>query len=1437
MDQLTQDSQESERFISSQDSMLPALVLTARDMAELDMMEAQFAAMKTSELEHADDEADDRRHKLSATNLAVYHHLRCDLYLHLSYNARLATTTQIAPRIVPDIAVAQFAKGDTWERHLLESLENQNVLTRVDDRDLMSAEDIAKLFTEVARTTEDTFISGLSFTPPDFHEEFTTHNARAVRFSTAKPDLIKLRRGQPTTQHRRESRSRPSLVGDVTDVVFWEVIDAKSSSHVKTSHHVQIGFYSRCLEKLLPSKFDGTRFASDVASIWLPPLGSKPQIIPLAHIYDALDELIFRRLPSIVHGMESQVKWHFNPLCQSCAWNPRCRSNTIKQGRLGVIPNIPPDEAAVIRDVLLATSSSTDIEDLDKLFSNPSRVDRLKREQPATFRKLKKRFALDRTSSSSSAVITAARTGQATVTGRRTLTFPRSEDIAVVISLALDASSRCITHQVDVFFNNGPKVPLKKATDSLLHDLGYIISSLSQSRPNATVQFYTFSRAEQAALHQYLIDLALSIELEGDHFIVSTAFQPTILQEALTDWLSKSSAFKKPELQEIMRRLHLDGNGTIAVLRARLDQFISGLADAERARSGQSGGISNSLPRVVVLQEELERLIAVPSPGYWELPEAVKLLINWGAASLKELAEHAAAGDMVELREALSDRGDACHKLIQSMRIRIARFTSDPASILLNDGRPLPTDAFMDLVGDQTLRKLFWMQQFEAFSRLNEIWTQRRDGNPNAILLTFDGTKKIDGEEVYCFDVGQNASDTAGEREFGFFEWLLVEDSQSAADEAPREISFDDLTFAGVLFGMRSKLLFDKWNSQPRVKGVLMVANINAIESSPQGRQLALRVFPPPRVPLVEGSLYRLTPRLVDFNSAKIMRALLMLDMGIHSPQPPPFVSFLHDPSSFGRSFSTFGGEDDLAAESKLHNAMRRLREIDVLGASSLILKDSQRKATRRMISSPLSVIHGPPGTGKQDLYARIITSSHVGVKLCRPRQIDKAGHIRHSIHARRHRAFRNKLEVVTSAYKQLPTTYDNRWLTAIQTCHVKQGSSQQKITGGMVHVYLGTAYQLDNFARKSAINADAVFVDEASQMSLGIASLVLRWLRRDECKIVCAGDHLQLGTIMAASYPDTNPPLFASLLDFVIGAEAKLHGGVDHLDHSQSSNISGSVIDTSPVMTSVKRSTQHTGTALRTLVSQARGGDLLAAFMVALGNAMVPKSKAAFVPPGKLRFGPPKQPYNWQGADARPEDLPNSLALLRLKVGNSYATENLSYEAHVKLEAAVAAKLVRLIQHALGTDTSVFVATPHRIQRSSVKEALAANKAIEEGDEADGNGVAEGADIRLATNNSKVRVDTVERLQGQEADVVICCFSHTHRPTLMQHLPFLFQRRRLNVGISRAKALCIVLTCDDVLRPPLDVLSSADSVEGYSFLRAYEDRAWSGLVDIGRGL
>ncbi|KAJ3823506.1 hypothetical protein F5880DRAFT_1482100 [Lentinula raphanica] len=202
---------------------------------------------------------------------------------------------------------------------------------------------------------------------------------------------------------------------------------------------------------------------------------------------------------------------------------------------------------------------------------------------------------------------------------------------------------------------------------------------------------------------------------------------------------------------------------------------------------------------------------------------------------------------------------------------------------------------------------------------------------------------------------------------------------------------------------------------------------------------------------------------------------------------------------------------------------------------------------------------------------------------------------------------------------------------------------------------------------------------------------------------------------------------------------------------------------------------------------------------------------------------------------DATPHPL--SLALIRLHTTSKRHRDNVGYELHVKAEAAVTAALVTVIQECLpGED--IFVATPHRIQRQAVKAALSArhfetlshllDKLTLDGEE---------------KIKSTVTVDTIERLQGvsctpiliftvgSEAAFVICLFSlpQSH----ISDLHFLLERRRLNVAISRAKSMCVLISSNEVLRPAVDALTNEETAKGHTFIRAFADRAWSSNISV----
>lgn len=62
------------------------------------------------------------------------------------------------------------------------------------------------------------------------------------------------------------------------------------------------------------------------------------------------------------------------------------------------------------------------------------------------------------------------------------------------------------------------------------------------------------------------------------------------------------------------------------------------------------------------------------------------------------------------------------------------------------------------------------------------------------------------------------------------------------------------------------------------------------------------------------------------------------------------------------------------------------------------------------------------------------------------------------------------------------------------------------------------------------------VVIDEAGQLALGYAALVMRMMKSDG-KLVVAGDDEQLAPIFSAEYPETEGRLFGSVLDCLMSA------------------------------------------------------------------------------------------------------------------------------------------------------------------------------------------------------------------------------------------------------------------------------------------------------------
>jgi uncharacterized protein len=69
------------------------------------------------------------------------------------------------------------------------------------------------------------------------------------------------------------------------------------------------------------------------------------------------------------------------------------------------------------------------------------------------------------------------------------------------------------------------------------------------------------------------------------------------------------------------------------------------------------------------------------------------------------------------------------------------------------------------------------------------------------------------------------------------------------------------------------------------------------------------------------------------------------------------------------------------------------------------------------------------------------------------------------------------------------------------------------------------------------------------------------------------------------------------------------------------------------------------------------------------------------------------------------------------------------------------------------------------------------------------------------------VEVGTVDRLQGQEAAVVIVSLTASSAEDIPRGMEFLYSRNRLNVAVSRAQALCVLVGSPELLAAPCRTL------------------------------
>jgi len=436
--------------------------------------------------------------------------------------------------------------------------------------------------------------------------------------------------------------------------------------------------------------------------------------------------------------------------------------------------------------------------------------------------------------------------------------------------------------------------------------------------------------------------------------------------------------------------------------------------------------------------------------------------------------------------------------------------------------------------------------------------------------------------------------------------------------------------------------------------------------------------------------------------------------------------------------------------------------------APSLGLTPSQSRAYECVRRQTNSVVWGPPGTGKSHFIGSILAglaSAHA----------DTDHTFRVLVTAFTHAAIENVLKKTAATIAKhfpgqaLPVWKAGKWRGENQpggvTC-VSEEFEQfgPSLLAEKVVIVGATVYAC--FKADPGAVFDLVVIDEASQVRLPEASIPIS-LRNPSGRLLVAGDHQQLPPIVNGEWPDsTAPPV--------------VHGSI----------LTALRRPDNPALGLQLNENWRMNQTLTEVASRfIYGGDY--------------KCATSGIASQLLRWVAPTETGEFAKYSLEPE-YPLVLVVLD---GVEAGKENVR-------EAELVALLSRSLRDGLSTEgglypndaaffeSGLFIVSPHHVQIAAIRKTLA---------------------TRGLTHTC---VDTVEKMQGQEAEAVLVSYGVSDPEFAMREAAFIYSRNRLNVAITRARSKAVLFIPRPLLDAPPGVLDVEDAVEGLAFMRQLYDLA-----------
>ncbi|MFN3200518.1 MAG: AAA domain-containing protein [Bradymonadia bacterium] len=1112
---------------------------------------------------------------------------------------------------------------------------------------------------------------------------------------------------------------RPDLIGR-DESGRLRLVDIKASEMLKASHRVQIAIYALLLQAICDAHDIDREVDLQEGSVWL--YGAvAPETFDLAMTIATVEDFLGGSLAELLQTPAPDSRWHLDYRCEWCPYYANCRQQAEEGASVSLLPYLSTGARQFLWDG--AWEGGTPVHTLDEL--HDVLADRKNTPTLERFSAFKGRLGQLRRA------VHALRAGQVVLQARSTPIMPRGENVRVVLTLQRDPlSGRIFAAGVRRMF--GYKVYGNHSADHL---------EVAASEEQCDAVRHGFIQAlhrELEGLHDYNHGREWRDQL-GLQTYVYDSYEQSLLFECLMEALEHDP----PDIR-----------------RKALDLLL--LYQSARCAQAEEHPQDVVAFPVVVLTTVIRSIFALPIPVALPLGPVSEVLqpnrypsVYAGHPTLCfELSNAMRTDALIEAwrdpetgapmlaDEALIDeiRGDlharlrAAGSLVDGIRDRArAQLFAWPPKFSLPSPSPFR---------DELLSRIAFVVRYESFigalevrqSRTAPLKERLRAGESLALEYLGDQRYRLlYPVELALFSISD------------FPDRLLVVEGE-AGERA--QMAYDD-------YDCRSRM------GSPKGGMIWLAAAVQVLDE--QGgyvREIKVRpnrIKDDPRLP-EEGQRYLLHHRYTDFTSDKLINHLMDLDT---TPEAP-FNALIRDPQAF-------------AGDVVMPKAVRETLKDELSGDAAGALTPSQQAAFEQVAHRRLSLIWGPPGTGKTYFLARAILSLVSAYR--------RAGFtLRVGVTAFTHTAVENLLAEIRALSQDDPDAPEVLKLKAITSprgCGLKVLPENRTIKVEGPAVFGGTVYSLYKAAKKNLPPLDVLVVDEGSQLKLAETALSLESLsealKLSAGRLVIAGDHLQLPPIIKGSYP---PPE-----EEESGLEDSVFSYLYHRDSEEAPYT-------------------------RQLYENWRMNDVLSQFsaQTLYGDAYQPAR--AEIAERRLELLPAAP-----SAPEGPEGLMADLATWLLDPEYPMALcvlEGVLAAAENPVEAALVAAVSDALRRRLILDgdgplpdtpqgdehfwrKGLFVVSPHHVQIRAIYKALQERR-------------------EWLANPF---VDTVDKMQGQQAEAVIVSYGVSDVETAAQEAAFIYSLNRLNVSVTRARAKCVVCLPRPLLKPTLPVLTHPDAAEG----------------------